>query len=112
MLIDRAPTGTMTMRHPYRFVLPALIAAIAAAFTAERAAAQTYPSRPLSMVVPFAAGSASDTVGRVLAARLSEVLGQQVIIENVAGAGGMTGTARVANAAPDGYAFAIGSGDT
>src|SRR5215218_3575533 len=76
------------------------------------ASAQSWPSRPLSMVVPFAAGSASDTVGRILAMRLSEVLGQQVVIENVAGAGGMTGTSRVAKADPDGYTFSIGSVDT
>jgi tripartite-type tricarboxylate transporter receptor subunit TctC len=76
------------------------------------AVAQNWPSRPVTMVVPFAAGSASDTVGRILAARLSEVLGQQVVVENVGGAGGMTGTARVANAPPDGYQFVLGSVDT
>jgi len=86
--------------------------AAALAFLSTPAFAQSWPSRPLSMVVPFAAGSASDTVGRILAIRLSEVLGQQVIIENVAGAGGMTGTARVAKADPDGYTFSIGSVDT
>lgn len=64
------------------------------------------------MVVPFAAGSASDTVGRILGARLSETLGQQVIVENVSGAGGMTGVARVAKAAPDGYQFVLGGIDT
>jgi tripartite-type tricarboxylate transporter receptor subunit TctC len=64
------------------------------------------------MVVPFAAGSASDTVGRILAARLSETMGQQVLVENIGGAGGMTGTARVANAPPDGYQFVLGSVDT
>src|SRR3954470_21994834 len=69
------------------------------------AAAQTWPNRAVTMVVPFAAGSASDTAGRVIAVALSEALGQQVIIENVSGAGGMTGTARVAKAAPDGYQF-------
>jgi tripartite-type tricarboxylate transporter receptor subunit TctC len=76
------------------------------------AVAQNWPTRPVTMVVPFAAGSASDTVGRILAARLSEVLGQQVVVENVGGAGGMTGTARVANAPPDGYQFVLGSVDT
>jgi tripartite-type tricarboxylate transporter receptor subunit TctC len=76
------------------------------------ATAQSWPTRPVTMVVPFAAGSASDTVGRVLAARLSEVLGQQVVVENVGGAGGMTGAARVAKAAPDGYQFVLGGVDT
>ena len=74
--------------------------------------AQNWPTRPVTMVVPFAAGSASDTVARILGARLSEVLGQQVIIENVGGAGGMTGAARVAKAAPDGYQFVLGGTDT
>jgi tripartite-type tricarboxylate transporter receptor subunit TctC len=73
---------------------------------------QNWPTRPITLVVPFAAGSASDTVGRILAARLSEVLGQQVVVENIGGAGGMTGTARVANAPPDGYQFVLGSVDT
>ena len=61
------------------------------------------------MAVPYAAGSSSDTAGRILAVGLSEALGQQVIIENVGGGGGMTGTARVAKAAPDGYQFVFAS---
>ncbi len=73
------------------------------------AAAQDWPARPVTMVVSFAAGGGADVMGRILAARLSELLGQQVIVENVAGAGGMTGTARVARAAPDGYQLALGS---
>src|SRR6266545_169612 len=80
--------------------------------TAHSVIAQDWPIRPVTMVVPFAAGSASDTLARILAARLSEVLGQQVIIENVGGAGGMTGVARVAKAAPDGYQFVLGGIDT
>jgi tripartite-type tricarboxylate transporter receptor subunit TctC len=88
------------------------IAAIAFMLGADRANAQAWPTRPVTMVVPFAAGSASDTVARILGARLSENLGQQVVIENVGGAGGMTGVARVAKAAPDGYQFVIGGVDT
>ena len=87
------------------------IAALGLMLMAPAASAQTWPTRPVTMVVPFSAGSASDTVGRIIAARLSELLGQQVIIENVSGAGGMTGTARVANAAPDGSQFVLGSTD-
>ena len=60
------------------------------------------------MVVPYLAGGPVDTVGRIMAQGLSEVLGQQVIIENVGGAGGMTGAARVARATPDGYTFLLG----
>jgi tripartite-type tricarboxylate transporter receptor subunit TctC len=71
--------------------------------------AQTYPSRPITMVVPFAAGGAFDVIGRILAARMSEILGQQVIVENMTGAAGIIGVNRVVNAAPDGYTFLFGS---
>jgi tripartite-type tricarboxylate transporter receptor subunit TctC len=73
------------------------------------AAAQSWPTRPVTMVVPFAAGGGTDVLGRIVGRRLSEVLGQQVIIENVGGAGGMVGSARVVKAAPDGYQFVLGS---
>jgi tripartite-type tricarboxylate transporter receptor subunit TctC len=71
--------------------------------------AQTYPSRPITMVIPFAAGGAFDVMRRILAARMSEILGQQVIIENAAGAAGIIGVNRAVNAAPDGYTFLFGS---
>jgi tripartite-type tricarboxylate transporter receptor subunit TctC len=74
--------------------------------------AQGWPSRPMTMVVPFAAGGGADIMGRIVAARLSEVLGQQVIVENAGGAGGMTGAYRVAKAAPDGYQFVLGTNGT
>src|SRR3984893_4816661 len=88
--------------------------AMVAAFLAATApaGAQEWPTRPLTMVVPAAAGGGLDVLGRILAQRLSEVLGQQVIIENVGGAGGMTGTSRVAKAAPDAYQFVLGGTDT
>jgi tripartite-type tricarboxylate transporter receptor subunit TctC len=76
------------------------------------AAAQSWPSRPMTMVVPFAAGGGADIMGRIVAARLSEILGQQVIVENAGGAGGMTGAYRVAKAAPDGYLFVLGTNGT
>jgi tripartite-type tricarboxylate transporter receptor subunit TctC len=76
------------------------------------AQAQDWPTRPLTMVVPFAAGGIGDVLGRILASRLSELLGRQVIVENVGGAGGMAGAARVAKAAPDGYTFVLGSAGT
>jgi tripartite-type tricarboxylate transporter receptor subunit TctC len=76
------------------------------------AQAQSWPTRPLTMVVPFAAGGIGDVLGRILAPRLSELLVRQVIIENVGGAGGMAGAARVAKAAPDGYTFVLGSAGT
>jgi tripartite-type tricarboxylate transporter receptor subunit TctC len=71
--------------------------------------AQDFPTRPMTMVVPFAAGGAVDVLGRTVAARAAEILGQQIVIENVGGAGGMTGANRVAKAAPDGYQFVLGS---
>ena len=71
--------------------------------------AQDFPNRPMTMVVPFAAGGAVDVLGRTVAARAAEILGQQIVIENVGGAGGMTGANRVAKAAPDGYQFVLGS---
>ena len=73
------------------------------------AAAQDYPARPVTMVIPFAAGGPTDVLGRVVAARMSEILGQQVVVENVGGAGGMTGGKRVASAQPDGYQMLLGT---
>jgi tripartite-type tricarboxylate transporter receptor subunit TctC len=73
------------------------------------ARAQDFPSRPLTMVIPFAAGGPTDVLGRVLAQRMSEILGQQVVVENVGGAGGQTGARRVADAKPDGYTFLLGT---
>jgi len=86
-----------------------LLAALAAATLAFSAPAnaQKFPTRPITMVIPFAAGGPTDVLGRVIAGRMSEVLGQQVVVENITGAGGMTGSARVANAAPDGYQFVL-----
>jgi tripartite-type tricarboxylate transporter receptor subunit TctC len=68
---------------------------------------QAYPTRPMTMIIPFAAGGPTDVLGRVMAQRMSEILGQQVVVENVGGAGGMTGSKRVADAAPDGYTFVL-----
>jgi tripartite-type tricarboxylate transporter receptor subunit TctC len=71
-----------------------------------------WPDRPVTMVVPLAAGSGIDVLARVLAPQLSEVLGQPVIVENITGAGGTTGAARVAKAAPDGFQFLLGGTGT
>jgi tripartite-type tricarboxylate transporter receptor subunit TctC len=77
--------------------------------TAWPAAADDWPTRPVTMVVPFAAGGPADAVGRILAARVSETLGQEVIVENIGGGGGMLGGSRVARAAPDGYQLVLGN---
>jgi tripartite-type tricarboxylate transporter receptor subunit TctC len=73
------------------------------------ALAADFPDHPLTMVIPFAAGGPTDVLGRVMAQRIGEILGQQVIVENVGGAGGMTGSAKVAQSAPDGYTFVLGT---
>ena len=85
-------------------------AAFAAVLTlAGTARAQDWPTRPVTMVVPFAAGGPTDVLGRIMGQRLSEILGQQVVVENVGGAGGMIGAQRVARAQPDGYQFVLGT---
>jgi tripartite-type tricarboxylate transporter receptor subunit TctC len=73
------------------------------------AAAQNFPTHPLTMVIPFAAGGPTDVLGRVIAQRMGEVLGQTVVVENIGGAGGMTGGKRVADARPDGYTMLLGT---
>ena len=88
----------------FAFALAVLLAA-----AQERASAQDWPSRPLTLVVPWAAGGGTDVMGRIMARRMTEILGQQVIVENVTGAGGMIGSTHVAKAAPDGYTFVFGS---
>lgn len=85
------------------FTRRAALAALASMALAAPAAAQTYPDKPIRMIIAFAAGGPTDVVGRLLAPRLSEILGQQVIVENKPGATGNIGTAMVADAKPDGY---------
>ncbi len=84
--------------------------AIAAALTLASTPifAQTYPTRPVTIIVPFAAGGPTDIVARIVAEYFSKTLGQQFIVENVAGAGGTTGTTRTAQAKPDGYTIMMG----
>src|ERR1043166_7135373 len=74
--------------------------------------AQTYPSRPITIVVPFAPGGSTDVVARIMAERMRPLLGQPIIIENAGGAGGSIAVGRVARAAPDGYTIDIGQWDT
>ncbi|HEY4133595.1 MAG TPA: tripartite tricarboxylate transporter substrate-binding protein [Alphaproteobacteria bacterium] len=79
-----------------------------ATLTATAASAQTYPTRPITMIVPFAAGGPTDVIARIVGENMSKTLGQQIVIENVAGAGGTTGITRGAQAAPDGYTIMMG----
>ena len=89
-----------------------LVALVAAALWPAAAAAQTYPTRPVVMIVPFAAGGTFDVMGRIIAVRMSELLGQQIVVENTTGAGGIIGVTRVVNAPPDGYTILLGSTGT
>ena len=92
------------LRRATQFAI-ALATAIAA--SSGTASAQAYPNRPITLVVPFAAGGATDAIARILTDALSHDLGQQIVIETVGGAGGMIGAARVARAAPDGYTILL-----
>ncbi len=90
-----------------------MIAAVAlAALTSLGAQAQTFPSRPITLIVPFPPGGSTDTIARVMADKMKTTLGQSVIIENVGGAGGSIAVGRLARAAPDGYTIDIGQWDT
>ncbi|MDI4239052.1 tripartite tricarboxylate transporter substrate binding protein BugD [Bradyrhizobium sp. Arg237L] len=88
------------------------LAAIASLWLATTAQAQDFPKHPITMIVPFAAGGTSDVIARVVAEQMSVALGQPIVIENVAGAGGSTALARAARAEPDGYTIAIGNAGT
>jgi tripartite-type tricarboxylate transporter receptor subunit TctC len=93
-------------------VLTGLVTGLVAGLGTVATLAQEWPSRPLTMVVPFAAGGPADVLARLIDHRLSELLGQQVVIENAGGAGGLTGSLHVAKAAPDGYQFVMGTQGT
>ncbi len=90
----------------------AIVLALFAAVTVGTAAAETYPSRTITIVVPYPAGGPTDTIARVLAERMQAELKQSVIIENISGAGGSIGVGRVAHAPPDGYTLIIGHTQT
>ena len=90
-----------------RILVGALIACVLAVPGHPRA--EDWPTRPVTMVVPFAAGGPIDVVARLISPRMSELLGQQVVIDNIPGAGGMVGASRVAKSAPDGYTMLVGN---
>ena len=90
--------------------LPALVAAgIFALVSIGIAKAQEYPTRPITMIVPFAAGGPTDTLARILAQRMSVKLGQSIVVEDMSGASGSTGVGHVARSSPDGYTLSIGN---
>ena len=89
-------------RYRMQIVLAAIL------ITCGAARAEDWPARPITLVVPYGAGGPTDVIGRLFAQQMSERLGRQIIVENVPGAGGMTGANRVANAPPDGYQVLFG----
>ena len=96
------------MEFPRRRFVHMAAGAAALAVASQAALAQTYPSKPITMIVPFAAGGSTDVIGRILAERMRVSLGQTIIIENATGAGGTIGVTRAVRAAPDGYTISLG----
>ena len=99
----------MTISNVYAILTACLLAAVGAI---PLAAAQDFPSRPIKVVVPWPPGGNVDFTARTVQPALAEVLGQQVIVENRAGAGGTIGSAQVAKSSPDGYTLLLGSSGT
>ncbi len=93
----------------FKAALAATLATVAAVAVQVTSALAAYPDRPITLVVPFAAGGPTDVVARIMGDHMSRTLGQQVVIENVTGAGGTTGATRVKRAAPDGYTILMGN---
>jgi putative tricarboxylic transport membrane protein len=100
------PIGRIAqVEHPLKRLAALVLFALAGSVAAQ---AQGYPARAVTIIVPFAAGGPADITGRIVADQFSRALGQQFVVENVAGAGGTTGTTRAARAHPDGYTLALG----
>jgi tripartite-type tricarboxylate transporter receptor subunit TctC len=106
--LRRRPRGLNASNLPRRRFLRLAAGAAALPAITPDARAQTYPMSPITMIVPYAAGGLADVVGRVVTERMREVLGQPIVIENVAGANGSIGVGRAARAAPDGYTIDFG----
>jgi tripartite-type tricarboxylate transporter receptor subunit TctC len=105
-MIDATGQGEPVMK------LPGMLAKIVLggmAMVATPALAQQYPTKPITLIVPFAAGGPTDVVARLVGAHMSQTLGQTIVVENIGGAGGTIGMTRVAQATPDGYTIAIGN---
>src|SRR5438034_1041515 len=96
------------MKLPHRQFLHLAAGAAALPAVSRIARAQAYPARPITLVVPFAAGGSNDTIARILAEGMRASLGQPIVIDNVGGASGSIGVGRVARAAPDGYTIDLG----
>src|SRR5262249_23039588 len=108
---------TIRVIYRYRFVEALMTRRLLIAFSmvcacVSQAAAGSYPTRPITLIVPFAAGGPTDTLARSLAQPLGKILGQSIVVEDVSGAGGSIGVERVARAAPDGYTIVLGNWST
>ena len=93
-----------------RFIKSVVV--MATALLANAAFAQAFPTKPIKLIIPFAPGGSTDIVGRIMAAKMTPIMGQPVIVENRAGAGGSIGAGEIAKAAPDGYTIGMGSVST
>jgi tripartite-type tricarboxylate transporter receptor subunit TctC len=100
------------MRSALRTIVVAAVLGLLQTAAPHTASAESYPARPVTLIVPYPAGGPSDVLTRILAERLKTALGQPIVIENVTGAGGSIGVGRVARSAPDGYTLAIGHNQT
>src|ERR1700710_574830 len=96
------------MKSTRRRLLQLTAGMLALPAVSRAAFAQAYPSKPITMIVPFAAGGSTDVIGRILAERMRISLGQPIIVENATGAGGTIGVGRAVRAAPDGYTISLG----
>src|SRR5688572_3506223 len=97
------------MKLPRRRLLPLLASAVALPVVSRFAAAQTYPVRPIKLIVAFPAGGPADTMGRLIGQAMASKIGQPVVIENIGGAGGLIALRTMASASPDGYTLLINS---
>src|SRR5215470_6074678 len=104
---DRPDCSSLQVADMRKHSLVAAFVALLAGITS--VAAQTFPSRPITLVVAFAAGGSGDTIARILADHMRTQLGQTIVVENVGGAAGSMGVGRVARAAPDGYTIVAGN---
>src|SRR5205085_8190719 len=99
----------MTMKLPRRTFLHLAAGAAALPAVSRFVWAQNYPTRPVAIVVPFAAGGTSDVIVRIIGEHMSRTLGQQLVVENIVGAGGTIGSIRTMRASPDGYTIQLGN---
>jgi tripartite-type tricarboxylate transporter receptor subunit TctC len=104
-------TDLKNPRNSHRFHVTASIVTLLA-FCGNALGQEVYPSRPITMIVPFAPGGTSDVIARIVSEQMSQIIGQRIVPENVAGAGGSTALTRLSRAAPDGYTIGIGNSGT